>query len=286
MAGYQHQGLVAGGFHRVQFSAANSRWIQYQGLVKQHFCSEDFRNWKSRSRGSFQFVFQSSGWHQGPFAGRSGQERLTEFHHTRPLGKRGFQHWILKCSGFRRSLAWCMCQRRWLAARDLVWIMPPQTWRANGQCEPSDLVDVVGSSLIAWSIYIILLRCDSKKFCCFYPWKELGTATPLICIEVNLFLDRLCVQWDGFPHSMKKAFTFKEGSAIHLCCGLFIHFVEVLRQEAPASEYESIAGRLRQKFLLGVMDHELKAQSETNVPPGDMKALSAFRPGWTKRVLR
>ena len=60
---------------------------------------------------------------------------------------------------------------------------------------------------------------------------------------------------------------------------MYIHFMEMLRHMAPASEFPSMEGRLREKFMVGLLDHELKGQAERNVPPGDIKAMGAFRPG-------
>lgn len=98
--------------------------------------------------------------------------------------------------------------------------------------------------------------------------------------EVKLFVARLCADWDAQSDKMRKAWSMKDGNAIHVCCGIFLHMLEVLQQKAPSSEFAGFADSLMKVFMCGIMDAELTHIAESSVPPADLMAVGAFRP-WT-----
>ena len=95
--------------------------------------------------------------------------------------------------------------------------------------------------------------------------------------EAQLFLERLCSDWDNLPPGMRKAISPKDAHALHQCCGLFQHFIHKLGEVLPGGEIQAARDKLKTHFLLGGMDAELLTVAETRVPPGDLKSLGAFR---------
>ncbi|CAK9045751.1 unnamed protein product [Durusdinium trenchii] len=96
-------------------------------------------------------------------------------------------------------------------------------------------------------------------------------------VLVKFFLERICHDWDNSAERMRKALGYKEGVKLHACCGLFLHFLELLHQKAPAGEFPDFEKQLRATFMSGLMDAELTHIAETAVPPGDITAIGAFR---------
>ena len=90
-------------------------------------------------------------------------------------------------------------------------------------------------------------------------------------------MERICHDWDNSAERMRKALGYKEGVKLHACCGLFLHFLELLHQKAPAGEFPDFEKQLRATFMSGLMDAELTHIAETAVPPGDITAIGAFR---------
>ena len=99
-----------------------------------------------------------------------------------------------------------------------------------------------------------------------------------VLAEAILFLNRLCGDWDRASEKMRKAMTYKEGCQLHVCCGMYLHFLEVLQQRAPASEFPEFKKALEEQFLSGLMDAELCHAAENSVPPGDVCSIGSFRP--------
>ena len=95
--------------------------------------------------------------------------------------------------------------------------------------------------------------------------------------EVKLFLARICRDWDQLPAKMRKPMTFKDGVALHVVCGMYIHFIEVLERRAPPAEFAEFEKKLHDTFMGGVMDPELAYAAEHTVPPGDITAIGPFR---------
>ena len=92
-----------------------------------------------------------------------------------------------------------------------------------------------------------------------------------------LFIQRICSDWDASPPSQRKALTTKEAVAIHQQCAMILHFLDCLEARLPSAEFPAAKSKLMAAFLLGGLDPELTMAAEQSVPPGDMKAIGAFR---------
>ena len=88
---------------------------------------------------------------------------------------------------------------------------------------------------------------------------------------------------------MRKACTEKQAVAKHQVCGAFLHFLDEFSKVCPAGEFKGISKNLHTQFQSGYMDPDLAHCLETQVPPGDMSAITSFRlsdgraslDGWT-----
>ena len=94
-------------------------------------------------------------------------------------------------------------------------------------------------------------------------------------LKVTLFLERYCRDWDDL--AIKKPFTVKECYVLHSCCGMFLHFIGQLEISLPGSAFPAAREKRLSQFLMGGLDSELQCAAETSVPPGDLKAVGAFR---------
>ncbi|CAK9000672.1 unnamed protein product [Durusdinium trenchii] len=94
---------------------------------------------------------------------------------------------------------------------------------------------------------------------------------------VELFVRRICADWDRTPKNMQKALGYKEALTVHIACGMYQHYLECLRKRCPATEYPAIASKLETMFMSGLMDPDLVSSAENNVPPGDVCSVSQFR---------
>lgn len=95
--------------------------------------------------------------------------------------------------------------------------------------------------------------------------------------EVKLFLARICHDWDQLPAKMRKPMTFKDGTGLHIVCGMYLHFIECLERRAPPAEFAEFEKKLLDTFMGGGMDPELAYAAEHTVPPGDITAIGPFR---------
>lgn len=95
--------------------------------------------------------------------------------------------------------------------------------------------------------------------------------------QARLFLARLCHDWDILPDGLRKATSFKEAVPVHMSCGMFIHFLGILQEKAPAGEFKELEFKLTETFMSGMMDPELRRAAENSVPPGDVKSIGSFR---------
>lgn len=100
-----------------------------------------------------------------------------------------------------------------------------------------------------------------------------------VLLEVTLFVDRLLADYDQAVPAMRKALTFKDGVVKHQACGAFLHYLKCFERMCPAAEFPDISEQLTKQFLLGFLDPDLLHSLEQQVPPGDLKAISAFRRG-------
>ncbi|CAK9105767.1 Uncharacterized protein SCF082_LOCUS49288, partial [Durusdinium trenchii] len=95
--------------------------------------------------------------------------------------------------------------------------------------------------------------------------------------QVKLFIQRYCHDWDALTDGMKRQCTYKEAVSLHQVTGLFLHFLQTLETYLPSGQYPAAREKLTGMFLLGGLDAELQLQGETTVPPGDVRAIGAFR---------
>ena len=76
---------------------------------------------------------------------------------------------------------------------------------------------------------------------------------------------------------MRKSPSLREAVSLHQSCALFLHFLKILEVSLPSSEFPAAKEKLNASFLLGVLDADLITIGENAVPPGDIKAIGAFR---------
>lgn len=101
----------------------------------------------------------------------------------------------------------------------------------------------------------------------------------MLC-QVNLFLKRLIANFDNTPAPLRKGMSFKEGLYLHQCCGGFVHFLKEFEKLAPPDEFTQAAESLRNQFGFGYLDPDIYHCLETQVSPGLVRSVSAFRPAW------
>lgn len=77
---------------------------------------------------------------------------------------------------------------------------------------------------------------------------------------------------------MRKALPLKEAISLRQSCAMMVHFIQRLEVTIPSADFPAAKQRLMASFSLGVLDPELLSAAETSVPPGDLKAIGAFRP--------
>ena len=94
-----------------------------------------------------------------------------------------------------------------------------------------------------------------------------------------LFLRRLETDHDRTPPSLRSSVTEKQAIAKHQACACFLHFLNVFERACPPTEYPEAAESLTSQFMSGYLDPDLGHILETSVPPGDLAAVAAFRPG-------
>lgn len=101
------------------------------------------------------------------------------------------------------------------------------------------------------------------------------------CLEITsqafLFIDRLINAHDGATDSMKKAVTYKEAVGLDQLCGGFIHYCAELEKMMPPTMFKEAQVALRNSFLSAFLDPDLQHCLQTQVPPGDLRGISAFR---------
>ena len=91
-------------------------------------------------------------------------------------------------------------------------------------------------------------------------------------------MERLIRDYDNTAPPMRQAVTYKLAVAKHQACGAFLHFLAILQKMSPPSLFEEAKASLEAQFTMGFLDPDLCHILDTQVPPGDIKALGAFRP--------
>lgn len=97
--------------------------------------------------------------------------------------------------------------------------------------------------------------------------------------EAGLVVTRLIGDFDRTAPGLRKALNFKDALALHQAAGLFQHFLRILEQTAPSALFAESRDSLEAQFLQGFLDPDLCHCLTVQVPPGDIKSISAFRPG-------
>ena len=90
-------------------------------------------------------------------------------------------------------------------------------------------------------------------------------------------VSRVIGDFDRMAPGLRKAINFKDAQAVHSAAGCFLHFLRILKQMAPAAFYDECRESLHSQFMQGFLDPDLCHVLTVQVPPGDMKGLSAFR---------
>ena len=97
--------------------------------------------------------------------------------------------------------------------------------------------------------------------------------------EVSLVATRLIGDFDRTAPALRKALNFKDAVVLHQSAGCFLHFLRLLEQTAPAAHFAECCDGLESQFLQGFLDPDLCHSLTVQVPPGDIKSISAFRLG-------
>ncbi|CAK9022466.1 FO synthase subunit 1 [Durusdinium trenchii] len=95
---------------------------------------------------------------------------------------------------------------------------------------------------------------------------------------VGIFAQRVLADYDATPIPLRQAMTYQKALQKHQACGAFLWFLSSLQKMAPSEMWPEIDKSLRSQFSQGYMDPDLLHALETQVPPGDLKSLGAFRP--------
>ena len=74
--------------------------------------------------------------------------------------------------------------------------------------------------------------------------------------------------------------SWKDTAVKHAVCGAFLFFLNELSKIAPARDFTTMETHLKHQFAWGYMDADLTHVLETQVPPGSLAGVSAFRPGF------
>lgn len=95
--------------------------------------------------------------------------------------------------------------------------------------------------------------------------------------KVGIFAQRVLADYDATPIPLRQAMTYQKALQKHQACGAFLWFLSSLQKMAPSEMWPEIDKSLRSQFSQGYMDPDLLHALETQVPPGDLKSLGAFR---------
>ncbi|CAK9036023.1 unnamed protein product [Durusdinium trenchii] len=98
------------------------------------------------------------------------------------------------------------------------------------------------------------------------------------CRLVDLFVSRILGDWDKTAAPLRKALAYKDAVALRQATGAFLHFVAVLQSSFPAKDFKDASDSLLAQFMEGFLDPDLIHAMSVQVPPGDIRAVGAFRP--------
>ncbi|CAE7945690.1 unnamed protein product [Symbiodinium sp. KB8] len=109
-------------------------------------------------------------------------------------------------------------------------------------------------------------------------WRDILCNVPGIPQIALLLVQRMSFDYDNTPPTMRKAMCNQcVMLQIQKATG-FLHWLHLLEKEAPSKDYDTMATQLKQQFMYGYMDGDIMHVLETEVPPGQLAAVSAFRP--------
>lgn len=95
--------------------------------------------------------------------------------------------------------------------------------------------------------------------------------------QVDLLVTRLIGDFDKCAKSLRKAVTYKEALLVHQSAACFLHFMKQFEQMAPPTFFAESQENLMNQFHQGFLDPDLCHILTVQVPPGDIKSVTAFR---------
>ena len=123
---------------------------------------------------------------------------------------------------------------------------------------------------VSQDVFVLGVNLSSQKISNFFHRR-------LCPCQVQLFVQRVINDYDNAPQPLRTAVTFRSGLSKHQACGAFLHFLKHLERVAPASEFPKMAEDLKKQFAFGYLDPDLIHSLESQVPPGDISQVAAFR---------
>ena len=78
-------------------------------------------------------------------------------------------------------------------------------------------------------------------------------------LKVSLMIDRMCGDFDRLPVALRKPWGFKDTVVLHSACGGFLHFMRLLREKVPATEFAKFEKTMTDQFMLGACFHWTRA---------------------------
>ena len=95
--------------------------------------------------------------------------------------------------------------------------------------------------------------------------------------EALLTVHRMCADFDQTPPALRKPWSFATALNRHQCCGLYIHYMGLLQKRIPQGKWAEVERSLDSQFTFGFLDTDLQHSLTSEVPPGNMETVSAFR---------
>lgn len=72
----------------------------------------------------------------------------------------------------------------------------------------------------------------------------------VMACKVKLFVRRLCQDWDAMAEKLRRPWSSRDGGQLHQCCGLYLHFLDMLQSRAPAKGFIVGHAGLHRTFLI------------------------------------
>lgn len=100
-----------------------------------------------------------------------------------------------------------------------------------------------------------------------------------VCCKALLLIQRMILDWDKLPPSLRKPWNVKDTTTLHSACAGYLHFMSVLQRKIPKADYDSSAAGLREQFLSGFLDVEILQTLESSAPPLNLEDVGFLRLG-------